>query len=334
MGSNLNNTLYKASPLCYSPCMARQLRIEYEGAFYHVTSRGNRREQIFWDDHDRLAFKKILTRTKERYGYLLHAYVLMDNHYHLLIETPHANIKQIMQNINTSYTVYVNRRHNRVGHLFQGRYKAFIVDKESYLLELGRYLHLNPVRAGMVIMPGEYQWSSYADYLRGSKGMLTDTDDTLFAFSKRRAVAVEKHKGFVERESTEKSPLQGAEGSIVGGEDFKHNLLKHVKGIADTTELPDIKRIESKYTIEDIVRAVARYYGTTEDNLIKRKRAWRRQRGMALYLCKILSGRKNAEIGKLFGITLQGVTNAARRIGTMRETDKKIDSELEEIKNG
>ena len=111
--------------------MARQLRIEYEGAFYHITSRGNQREQIFWDNKDREKFKSILIRTKERYSYLLHSYVLMSNHYHLLIETPYANIKQVMQNINTSYTVYVNKRHKRTGHLLQGRYKAFIIDKES-----------------------------------------------------------------------------------------------------------------------------------------------------------------------------------------------------------
>ncbi len=96
---------------------------------------------------------------------MLHAYALMDNHYHLLIETPYANIKQVMQNINTSYTVYANKRHRRAGHLFQGRYKAFIVDKESYLLELGRYIHLNPVRAGIVRRPGDYRWSSYEEYI-------------------------------------------------------------------------------------------------------------------------------------------------------------------------
>ncbi|MFO0754553.1 MAG: transposase [Thermodesulfovibrionales bacterium] len=313
--------------------MARQLRIEYEGAFYHVTSRGNRREQIFWDEHDRLAFKNILVRTKERYGYLLHAFVLMDNHYHLLIETPHANIQQIMHNINTSYTVWVNRRQGRVGHLFQGRYKAFVVEKESYLLELGRYLHLNPVRAGVVKLPGEYQWSSYGEYLRGGSGMLTDTDSTLSAFSRRRAEAAERYKEFVERESTGKSPLQEAEGIIVGGTSFKDSMMKQVKGIADTTELPDAKRIEPKNPIEDIVRAVARHYGATQEDLLNRKRAWGRQRGMAVYLCTILSGRKNAEIGKLFGITLQGVTNAVRRIGTLREKDKKLDNELEEIKS-
>jgi len=111
--------------------MARQLRIEYEGGFYHLTSRGNQREKIFWDTRDRERLRTILDRTKERYGYLLHAYVFMENHYPLLVETPRANLHQIMQNINTSYTVFANRKYQRCGHLFQGCYKAFIVDKDE-----------------------------------------------------------------------------------------------------------------------------------------------------------------------------------------------------------
>jgi REP element-mobilizing transposase RayT len=143
--------------------MARQLRIECEGAFYHVTSRENQRGDIFFDDDDREIFLEILKRTKDRYGYLLHAYVLMGNHYHLLIETPKANLSQIMQNINTSYTVYVNRRYRRWGHLFQGRFKAIVVNKEDYLLRLSRYIHLNPVKSGMVTSPKDYRWTNYAN---------------------------------------------------------------------------------------------------------------------------------------------------------------------------
>ncbi len=121
----------------------------------------------------------------------------MVNHYHLLIETPYANIKQIMQNLNTSYTVYINRRHNRTGHLLQGRYKAFIVDKENYLLELSRYIHLNPVRANIVNQPEQYKWGSYGDYIdKEKRDTLTDRDDTLYYFSKVRSTAIEKYKKF------------------------------------------------------------------------------------------------------------------------------------------
>ena len=145
--------------------MARQLRIEFSGAFYHITSRGNLRESIFYDYKDRIRFLEILKRTKERYGYLLHAYALMDNHYHLLIETPKANISQIMQNINTSYTVYINKRYQRSGHLMQGRFKGIMVDKDEYLVSLSRYIHLNPVRAKVVQRPEDYKWTSYRAYM-------------------------------------------------------------------------------------------------------------------------------------------------------------------------
>lgn len=305
------------------------MRIEFEGAVYHVTSRGNQRERIFWDDKDREEFKRILKRTKERYGYLIHAYVLMDNHYHLLIETPYANLKQIMQNINTSYTVYANRRHKRFGHLLQGRYKAFIVDKESYLLELGRYIHLNPVRAGIVKEPGEYRWSSYREYIHGSRHQaITDTDNTLYVFSKRRAIAVKKYQEFVDAGISEVSPLDKVVGSILGNEIFKEKVIKYLKGIPDKAEIPEIKKIETKRNIGETVKGVADYYGIREDEILKRKKATEKQRKIAIYLCKAMSGKKNGEIGRVFGITVQAVTNAIRGIEKMREEDKKMDKQI------
>jgi len=140
--------------------MARQLRIEYEGAFYHITSRGNERRKIFFSKTDYKKFKEYLSDAQKKYNYRLHCYVLMTNHYHLLIETPDGNMSKVMHYLNGAYTNYINRKRNRYGHLFQGRYKAILVDHYSYLLELSRYLHLNPVRAGMVSKPGEYEYST------------------------------------------------------------------------------------------------------------------------------------------------------------------------------
>lgn len=313
--------------------MTRQLRIEYEGAFYHVTSRGNQKEKIFWNDKDREEFQKVLKRTKERYKYLLHAYVLMDNHYHMLIETPYANIKQVMQNINTSYTVYVNRRHKRAGHLFQGRYKAFIVDKESYLLELGRYIHLNPVRARIVKRPKDYKWSSYREYISEGRGdTVTDTEDTLYSFSKKRAIAIKKYQEFVSAGISEVSPFKNAVGSILGDEIFREKVIKYLKDIPDKTEISEFKKIETKHKTEDVIRAIAKYYGISEDDLLKRRRATSKQRKIAIYLCKTLSGKKNVEVGKVFGITLQAVTNVVRDIDKRREDEKKLSKEIALIK--
>ena len=144
-----------------SRAMARPLRIEFPGAIYHVTSRGNAHQAIVEDDADRFEFFAVLTGVLERYGWLCHAYCLMDNHYHLMVETPDGNLARGMARLNGLYTQRFNRRHQRIGHLFQGRYKAILVERESYLLELCRYLVLNPVRAGLVRRAAAYRWSSY-----------------------------------------------------------------------------------------------------------------------------------------------------------------------------
>lgn len=141
--------------------MARPLRIQFENALYHVTSRGNARQDIFLDDEDRDRFLRDLGRMIDRFGWLCHAYCLMNNHYHLLIETPRANLSQGMQLLNSMLSQRFNRRHKRVGHVLQGRFKGILVEKQSHLLELARYIVLNPVRSETVRHPSEYLWSSY-----------------------------------------------------------------------------------------------------------------------------------------------------------------------------
>ena len=141
--------------------MSRPLRLEIAGGLYHVTSRGDRREDIFLDDTDRELWLTTLTQCCERFNWAIHAWCQMSNHYHLLIETPEANLSAGMRQLNGVYTQLVNRRHQRVGHVFQGRYKAILVDRDSYLLELSRYVVLNPVRAKMVKHVRQWKWSSY-----------------------------------------------------------------------------------------------------------------------------------------------------------------------------
>ena len=158
--------------------MARALRIEFAGAFYHVTSRGNERKPIYRDAADRLRKLAIIADIVDRFHLLLHAYVLMDNHYHLLIETLDANLARAMRALNGDYAKQFNRVHRRVGHLFQGRYKAILVDRDSYLVELSRYIHLNPVRAGIVERAEQYRWSSAQAYVgrRAAPRFLTMAD--------------------------------------------------------------------------------------------------------------------------------------------------------------
>ena len=141
--------------------MARPLRIEFEGAFYHITARGNARQDIFLGDEDRVGFLAVLAGVVDRFGWICHEYRLMSNHYHLLIETPEANLSNGMRQLNGVYTQAFNRRHGWVGHVLQGRFKSILVEKESHLLELARYVVLNPVRANMVRYARQWKWSSY-----------------------------------------------------------------------------------------------------------------------------------------------------------------------------
>jgi len=159
--------------------MARPLRLEFAHALYHVTSRGDRREDIYHDDKDRQAWLSVLAKVCKRFNWTVHAYCLMSNHYHLLVETPEANLSAGMRHLNGVYTQLSNRAHGKVGHVFQGRFKAIVVDKDNYLLELARYVVLNPVRAGMVQDPGQWPWSSYGamlvpGWLPGADWLATD----------------------------------------------------------------------------------------------------------------------------------------------------------------
>ena len=199
--------------------MSRPIRIEFPDALYHVTARGDRREDIFEDDHDRQAFLQTLAAVVEQFNWLCYAWCLMDNHYHLLIQTPDANLSKGMRQLNGVFTQTSNRRHHRVGHLFQGRFKAILVDSDAYLLELARYVVLNPVRARLVKKPGDWPWSSY----RASIGQVpADSflaiDGLLAQFAKRRSVAQARYAQFVSEGIKSASPWQQLKGQVFLGD--------------------------------------------------------------------------------------------------------------------
>ncbi len=178
--------------------MARPLRIEYAGAVYHVTSRGNARQSIFKDDQDRQQFLRTLKRITDRYRWVFHAYCLMKNHYHLVVETPEGNLAKGMREINGVYTQSYNRRHHRSGHLFQGRYTAILVQKDSHLLEVCRYVVLNPVRAHAVERPEQWKWSSYRETAGlGKPHLCLSRDWVLGQFDKERREAEQRYRAFV-----------------------------------------------------------------------------------------------------------------------------------------
>lgn len=236
--------------------MARPLRIEYDGALYHVTTRGNARKAIYKDDEDRSSFLAVLDGINKRFNWVCHAYCLMGNHYHLVIETPDGNLSKGMRQLNGVYTQRYNRRHRRAGHVFQGRYKAIVIERESYLLEVSRYVVLNPVRARAVGKPDEWRWSSY----RGTAGIdelhpCLTTDWILGQFGRKRRRAVESYREFVEAGLGEKGLWDKVRGqSILGADEFVNRLIGHVKGHEDVKEIPKRQRYIGRPSLSEIVK--------------------------------------------------------------------------------
>jgi len=224
--------------------MARPLRVEFDGAIYHVTSRGNAREDIFDDDGDRKAFLETLGKVVNRFNWLCHAYCLMDNHYHLVVETPQANLSKGMRQLNGVYTQLYNRRHRTVGHLFQGRYKAILIQKESHLLEVCRYVVLNPVRAKAVGRVEQWKWSSYgATSGLGKSPPWLAVDWVLSQFGKRRYPAARHYRRFVREGIDRPSIWQGVQAQVLlGEEDFVEKLKGYVKGYEEIVEIPRSQR--------------------------------------------------------------------------------------------
>lgn len=234
--------------------MARPLRIEYPGAVYHITSRGNEKKAVFKDESDREAFLKVLAQVNKRYHWLYHAYCLMDNHYHLLIETPDGNLSIGMRQLNGVYTQTFNRRHKRTGHLFQGRFKAILIQKDSHLLEVCRYVVLNPVRARMVEQPGDWKWSSYrATSGRESPHPCLTHDWILGQFSKTREKAEKEYRQFVNLEIGKKTIWTDLKGQAILGEDkFVDSLIEHLRKHKDIPDIPKSQRYVNRPSLEKI----------------------------------------------------------------------------------
>lgn len=256
--------------------MSRPLRIEFEGALYHITARGNERKSIFRSSSDRERFLEMLARSCERYQWLCHAYCLMGNHYHLVIETPLGNLSKGVAYLNGRYSQYFNRAHLRVGHVFQGRYKSILVEKHSYLLELSRYVVLNPVRASMVRTPQEWPWSSY----RGTAGV-SEPHDCLTAewiqshFSRWKSEACQRYRKFVFEGRGLPAPWGQLKHQIyLGSDQFVEDTLSN---IGDDQELREVPRVQKKAITQplpyyrdnylDANEAIAMAYGSGDFTL-------------------------------------------------------------------
>lgn len=325
--------------------MARPIRIEYPGAWYHVTCRGNEKKEIFSDDHDRGRFLEILDKSTKLYRIEVHAYVLMENHFHLLLMTQEANLKSFMQRFNTAYIVYYNRRHRRSGHLFQGRYKAIVVDSDSYLIELSRYLHLNPVRIKKYSqleidekkqIIRSYPWSSYRGYVSLKHRQSFVSHEKILAM-------VGKADDRNGRKRYEQFVLNGigkdmnitfwedVKGQVVlGSNAFVDWIYEQFlsRGKKDTRELPGLKELETgPSTIDQIAQQVSLEFEVSIPELYQRRSACQAVRSVFMELCCFfLAGKMSlAHIGRtLGGVSVAALTQNRKRLLSRMENDSDL----------
>jgi len=306
--------------------MARPLRIEYEGALYHITARGNERNLIYREGGDYQKFLKILSELPQRYGIILHGYILMGNHYHLLIETPKGNITKVMHYLNATYTGYFNKKYDRVGHLFQGRYKGYLIEKERYLLSVSRYIHLNPIRAMIVKRPEEYRWSSYPEYIGKEKKKEWLTCDWILGqYFKDETRARRQYRAFVEEGLTLKeNPFEALKaGLVLGSEDFIEGIKKRIQ-LRRHKEIPESKRLTRDIKYEDVITTVTKRFGISEDEVKEARRRNNLARRICLYLLRRHTDMRNEEIAGNFGIGYTAVSQAATRLRMEMKENRRL----------
>ena len=309
--------------------MSRPYRLQGENCFYHITSRGNGRQKIFISDYDYRQFMHYLLQGKEKYNFYLYAFVLMGNHYHLLLETTQPNLARIMHYINSAYTTYYNLKRNKYGHLFQGRYKSILVDKDSYLLELTRYIHLNPVRAKLVTKPESYKWSSYQGYLNKAGDGYIDKKQV----KKDIPLSSEHYKQFVlEGITGTRNPLKDVyAGFILGKTIFIKEKLEHLKQTVESKDFSFKGELTNPMGVSEIMESITKKYGIDMVDLRKLKHHPSKEKNVAIYLLKRYSNLSNAEIGKHFRLSYSSVSKAAGSLEKQMYEDKVLQKEINGI---
>ncbi len=312
--------------------MSRPLRLEFAGAVWHVMARGNDRQEIFGGDADREAFLEVLGRVVAATRWRVHAYVLMPNHYHLLAETPEPNLSRGMRQLNGVYTQRVNLRHERTGHVFQGRFKGILVERDRHLLELCRYVVLNPVRARLVAAPGDWPWSSF----RATAGLAPapawlETEWTLDQFASSRGSRGQTFRAFVaEGAASGYSPWDQVEGQLyLGSPAFRARLAGSRPDLADAPEVPRAQRAIARPSLDAIVAEVGRELGVDPVRLRNRSAS------IARMACSWL-GRNEAdlplgEIAPALGATVWTVSRLEARAEALRRDDPAFRRALESI---
>jgi putative transposase len=310
--------------------MARPLRMDYPDAFYHVLSRGNERKEIFRDERDYLRFLDTLGKMVDRFKLEVHAYVLMKNHFHLLVHTQESNLSRAIQWLGVSYSIWFNRRHQRSGHLFQGRFKSFIIEDDRYFTAMCLYIHGNPLRAGIVKRLSQYRWSSYQAY--GDKRhrvswLTTELVLGMYGGSRRRFVRAQEL--FFKESPSLLGELR--HGLYLGSEVFSEECIERLKG-KSYGEKPQARSLLRSRDIRGLVNKILEGLGEKEPESVLKVRKYRCQnRDVAIYVLYQLGVYLNREIGKVFGVGYTAVPGAVKRGQQYIKSDRQLERMVNNI---
>lgn len=323
--------------------MARPLRIDFAGACYHVTCRGNERRAIFKDDYDRSEFLEKLQRSAEIYGVQIHAFVLMGNHFHLIVRTPKANLSEFMRHFNVSYTGFFNRRHRRVGHLYHGRFKAILVEAETHLLDLSRYVHLNPVRVGawrrrdfrkQVGELWRFAWSSLGGYVSARRQVeWVVYDDVLSRVGGSRRSYGRYVQDALQYGYTR--PWKALRGQVIlGSEGFWQRVKdKRLERKDSPKEQPSLRSLE-RLAPDEITATAARYFQIEPSQLRRKRSGYRDQRGLLMELMYRYGGMSQKEVGEyLGGMDYTAVSHERRRIRERQEGNDTLEKWFDDLQS-
>ena len=308
--------------------MARKPRVHCPGVLYHVISRGNQRQDIFLDDKDLEAFLSYLFEYKTRYSFHLYAYCLMKNHFHLLLGVEEAPLGKVMQSLLFRYTRYFNKRYGKVGHLFQGRYRAILCDKDAYLLELVRYVHLNPIRAKVVTDPERYPWTSHLSYLGKVKQGLVEEDFVLGQFGNKKSLARRRYRRFV---------LE----ALQSGHQERYYEVKDQRFLGEDSFIDgiDVERRDKEVPVYDIaikviVQEVSRATGVGQDRLysVTRSREGAYGRSMVAYLARVLSACMVTDVAHHFQRSPMRMSQAIIQFENRLRKDEQLRKTIEKLK--
>ena len=316
--------------------MARPLRIEYPDAWYHVMNRGRRAEHIFLEETDYNSVVELLMESLELWNFRIAAYCLMPNHYHLVVQTPDANLSRCMRHINGIYTQRFNRSHRCDGQLFRGRYKSIVVDADNYLLQLVRYIHRNPIRSAIVERMDSYKWSSHREYLsRGKKWDWLHKGFVLSMLSKDTKQQQRLYKEFMAEEDSEEISQvfeQNKLPSILGRDEFIDGLRDRFFERKTHKEVPESRVLAPER--EKIKQVICRIYGVRVEDLLKSKRGtFNEPRSIAIYLTRQLRGENLAEICREYGLSkYSSASSVIERVGTKMSTDRQLRKRVAKIR--